>query len=1003
MGRARFLAGGTDGPALTPRRPGEQYAVTSRPRLTALALLAIAAPVAGQTWTASLLVQPYPSAFIADWERNPQTAVLTLLYSGTGPQSYRVEATVTSPTRGELAQVISPPLTLGSGPVTQIFTSADILDWATIYKNQQYIDIAQRTGMIPEGPLQICTTVLDNGKNTLASACQTVTIVLPDPPQLIFPLNGSVVSVAQPVFQWTPVLLPPEIGVTYRVKVVEVYTGQNPATAMAANPTWFTTDLTGPPVLVYPLDGLPLDPAKQYAWQVEVLDGTGNPVTRGGQASELWTFAPGGPGSGGTIASLPDTLDLIPGMARLTGLKAADVQTSAGSYVVNGSVFLELAAPFPARLRVDAQDLAIDQASVAAGGGQVRGGGLHGTVGAGVVPASLSGPSLAFTIVDYAPATGLTLSGQLALPGASGPAALSGTVQVTAAGLYGTLSAQAPAGGALLTVGQDPAQLLITGAHVTLPGGAVSLTGGLNAFGQDVGCTGLTATFATDGSLNANVSCLPAKPLQLVAGESRAQLILHALTGSFSNAAYHLTASTELRLDTGVATAFGATTGNANCGGTFSLDVTNGAVTPSAFTPRCDAGEGDADLGWLHAKLSSLALQKFSYAPGKGFDFALTVDVAPWVPAVSGLTLPASAGVTITPSGLSIPSLDVGLTQQPFRLAGFGLRVTHVRLPAFTLSWGDWSLGSATGFKYSVDAEVSFPELPAGTAGCLSAQTISITNATLAGGAFTATLGEKQFNPPCSLTLAVPSSSADSTKTLADTGAGGGAGAADDSILSDPYGGLKQPKTSVAPGKQPESWPADPKAADALQHTEDEAMDSAEARYTTGLQDPNCDTTCQRKLQYTWDSLQGATFAKWQERDLWKVQAAWSKCLGVARQQHLSGMSDDSLHPVPSPCAGAPNPDSAMTALVGRMRIPPQGIDCGNEAKYDMQQILAYHRQEQLGFGGDSTVGMEAFNKIVAECHTEAVAEATIGCHDSMTTFAYKQHAIYSLDRKSVV
>ena len=277
--------------------------MTSRALLAGLAL--ISAPLAGQGWTASLLVQPYPSAFIADWQRNPQTAVLTLLYSGSGPQSYRVQGVVTSPTRGELARVISPPLSLGSGPVTQIFTSADILDWATVYKNQQYIDIATRTGMIPEGPLQICTNVLDSKNVLLASACATVTIVLPDPPQLIFPLNGSVVAVAQPVFQWTPVLLPPELGVTYRVKIVELYQGQNVGTAMTANPTWFETELTGPPVLVYPLDALPLDPAKQYAWQVEVLDGSGDPVTRGGKSSELWTFAPGAPGVGVGVAPSP--------------------------------------------------------------------------------------------------------------------------------------------------------------------------------------------------------------------------------------------------------------------------------------------------------------------------------------------------------------------------------------------------------------------------------------------------------------------------------------------------------------------------------------------------------------------------------------------------------------------------------------------------------------------------------------------------------------------------
>jgi len=977
--------------------------MSSRLKLLALAALVpplLAASLAGQTWTASLLVQPYPSAFIADWQRNPQTAVLTLLYSGTGPQSYRVEATVTSPTRGELAQVISPPLTLGSGPVTQIFTSADILDWATVYKNQQYIDIAQRTGMVPEGPLEICTSVLDNGKNTLASACQTVTIVLPDPPQLIFPLNGSVVSVAQPVFQWTPVLLPPEVGVTYRVKVVEVYPGQNPATAIGANPTWFTTDLTGPPVLVYPLDGLPLDPAKQYAWQVEVLDGAGNPVTRGGNASELWTFAPGNPGGGGTtISSLPDTLDLIPGMARLTGLKTADVQTAAGSYVVNGSIFLELAAPFPARLRVDAQDLAIDQASVAAGGGQVRGGGVHGTVGSGVVPVSLSGPSLTFSSIDYAPATGLTLSGHLALPGASGgagaaAAALSGTVQVTAAGLYGTLTARAPAGGALLTVGQDPAELLVTAAEVTLPGGAVSLTGSLNVFGQDVGCSGVTASLASDGSLAANVTCLPVKPVPLAPGGARAQLDLHALSGSFSTTAYHLTASAEFRLDAGLASAFGGQTGSANCGGTFTIDVASGTVTASAFSPRCDAGEGDADLGWLHAKLSSLAMQKFSYAAGKGFDFAFTVDLAPWVPAVTGLSLPTASGVTLTPTGLSIPSLDVGLTQQPFRLAGFGLRVTHVRLPAFTLSWSDWSLGSATGFKYSVDAEVSLPELPAGTAGCLSAQTIAITNATLAGGAFSATLGEKHFTPPCSLTLFVPAGgAADSSGQLAGTGS-----AADsDTILSDPYAGLKQPKTSIAPGQQPESWPSDPQAADALRHHEDEAMDTAEARYMAGLQDPKCDTACQRKLKATWDSLRGATFTKWQQRDIGKVQAAYSKCLGIARQQELMGMNDDSLRPAPDPCAGAPNRDSVMQALVSRMRVPPQGIDCDNEARYDLTMIFGYERQSQLTGDTAGHAVEDAANKIIAECHTEAIAFATIGCQDSMTTLAYKQYAVGKL------
>src|SRR5690242_14131340 len=41
--------------------------------------------------------------------------------------------------------------------------------------------------------------------------------------------------------------------------------------------------------------------------------------------------------------------------------------------------------------------------------------------------------------------------------------------------------------------------------------------------------------------------------------------------------------------------------------------------------------------------------------------------------------------------------------------------------------------------------------------------------------------------------------------------------------------------------------------------------------------------------------------------------------------------------------------------------------------------------------------GEDAANKIITECHTEAIAFATIGCQDSMTTLAYKQYAITKL------
>ena len=276
-------------------------------------------------WAASLLVQPFPSPFIADWERNPQMAVLTLIYGGSAPQDFRVEGWVQSAERGELARVISPTVSFGFGPVTQIFTSADILDWETVSQDQKYVDQVVRTGMIPEGRHQMCARVLDAQNVELVSTCADFTISLPEPPQLIFPANTDVVAGLLPVFQWTPIFVPPEIGATYRLSVFEVMKEQTPETAVLANRLWFETESTAP-VVVYPLDALPLDPMKEYVWRVEALDGEGNPVTRGGKSSEIWTFAVGGPGRElGETKDLPDTLTLIPGVARLTGLRESTV------------------------------------------------------------------------------------------------------------------------------------------------------------------------------------------------------------------------------------------------------------------------------------------------------------------------------------------------------------------------------------------------------------------------------------------------------------------------------------------------------------------------------------------------------------------------------------------------------------------------------------------------------------------------------------------------------
>lgn len=400
------------------------------PRAARLPLLALllagngafgsAAAQSGTGFTTILTVLPLPSPFIADWERNPQMAQLTIIYTGSSPQDVNIVGYVRSADRGELARVASPVVSFGFGPVTQLFNSADILEWRTVSRNQQYTDMVMRAGVLPEGRLEMCAEVRSSADALLAQTCTPFTISLPDPPQLIFPMNRGIVAGLQPVFQWTPVRAPAEIGVTYRIRAFEIFEGQLPAQAVASNPPRLDAEVQGAPMLVYPIDALPLEDKKEYAWQVEALDAQGNRLARGGRSSEIWTFRPGGPGRDpAQIAGvLPDVIDLIPGVARLKGLRAASVDEGIGTYVLNGRVRMELLAPFAVELDVDADELAIDRVSLATQP-RILTGALGGALGSVKIPEDISGRFVRLVDVRFTPDSGLTMGGQLALPGAT--------------------------------------------------------------------------------------------------------------------------------------------------------------------------------------------------------------------------------------------------------------------------------------------------------------------------------------------------------------------------------------------------------------------------------------------------------------------------------------------------------------------------------------------------------------------------------------------------------
>ncbi|MEX1181977.1 MAG: hypothetical protein WEF86_01995 [Gemmatimonadota bacterium] len=716
-------------------------------------LLTAGVPLRGQSaeWNATLLVQPYPSPFFGDWERNPQTALLTVLYSGVEPREYRVEAILRSRERGDFGRALSPLQSFPFGPSSQLLTAADLPEWRILSVESDAADVALRSGLLPQGNYEICTYIRDVQGDLLAEACAEFTITLPEPPQLILPADGAVLQSSQPVFQWTPVLVPPQLGLTYRLRIVERRTGQTPVVALESNLPHLEAEVVAVPMSVYPLDALPLEEGRDYVWRIETLDGAGQPITAGQRHSEVWSFTYSGPSVLSKLGEpLPEPFELVPGVASVAGTRMLSVRETEHSYVLNGSATLQLSGPFEAMVAVEVEDLEIDRGALPEA--RILGGRLSGRLSADALPEGVSGRHVRFDELEFTPTGGLRLAGSAALPGVEG-VRLAGTVAVTAGGLVGVLAADG-GGTGLFVTGADPVALRVRQVQASWPGARLEMRGSLEVFGRDIGCGRVTAYTDSDGGMTALVSCQPAAAIPLVEGVERVQLRVRALTGSLvlgetsSGLAHSLTAAGELELASGAA----------RCGAAFELGLEDGALEPRTFRPLCDPTDATLDLGSLRLRLSALELERLTYTAGAGFDFAARMDADVSARGMPQLALPQLTGVVLTPRGVTFPETDAAIDHPRADIGGFGVRVTRARMAEWTMPWRVWDAGAdqdadGAGLRFGLDMDVTLRGAGAGAPACLTSDPIRVAQAELAEGRLTAELAERVFEPACALPL----------------------------------------------------------------------------------------------------------------------------------------------------------------------------------------------------------------------------------------------------------
>jgi hypothetical protein len=254
-----------------------------------------------------LLREPLPGE-ISAWRQDP--TIVRVVVSSSAPTPAYPDARIgfelrEFPSRRLLARSkdehpLQPRVSIPSGPMTVVFTGPEILHEEAVELVATDIrDRVAATGMLPEGTYEFCVRLLDAQLRPIAatgSLCRTASVVLPDPPVLLTPADGSQLTTGTPLLSWTPVQ--PTLGpVQYRLRIVPIYDGQDRRSAIERNSPIYETVLSGtsllypptaPPFALYP-------DATGFAWQVQALLPDGRPAARNQGKSQIFVFLPPAP------------------------------------------------------------------------------------------------------------------------------------------------------------------------------------------------------------------------------------------------------------------------------------------------------------------------------------------------------------------------------------------------------------------------------------------------------------------------------------------------------------------------------------------------------------------------------------------------------------------------------------------------------------------------------------------------------------------------------------
>ncbi|MCH7826960.1 MAG: hypothetical protein IIC75_03125, partial [Bacteroidetes bacterium] len=695
-------------------------------------------------WSSFLTVNPHPSPFVSDWERDPSIGNLTLNYMGIAPVIFKFNLQISTAEYGMVLEGESESFEFLSGPTMRVFTLLDVIDWSNVNTNPVVESIISQTGKLPEGVYELCVQTHTEKGDLLTEVCINFEIIHPFPPQLISPVDDGTVEINLPTFLWNQVITPPTIQEVYQMKIVELLEGQTKFRAIEANIPIHETEIIEANIYVYPIDAYPLERNTSYVWQITGTDENGFPLSTNDGESEIWKFTYGSPQADLDIESLM----IVENTVYLIDIDLLDVTDNGAFLTFDGAGRIQFRFPDGSEqfANVFVENLMLQKDTY--DNPLFLGGRISGILDEGLFPQSVTGNYFIPGDIEYLAPGAFTIGGSFRA--ANNPdIGLQGRLNFDEDGLSGNLTAIAVPGQPFFVLGDESIGLNISDILIKFSDPRITLRGVVSLFGVEQNCEPVEINLSANDKYKVQFACLPNSEIPLLEGSNLFNLNIFEIDGYMAGRLNAGSFDYEIYIDGGL-------TFQTDPANPFSADISlmlkPGNFSVEFFSPKGDPSASYINLGWVKWFMDDMELNMLSYNGGV-WDFDLVMNVDLFFPDFFDEPLPRVQGISFTPEGFSFPKISIlgnGIPIIDFE--GFELELIKVKADPFVFDFRNWIPGTHAELSFTWDLIFNMPNLPNGTDQRLIQPNLNLT-ANIVNGNFNLDIPRTSFNNGANLFL----------------------------------------------------------------------------------------------------------------------------------------------------------------------------------------------------------------------------------------------------------